>query len=149
MDSANYLRDTIDLVKQIETRFLELGARLYQIRKHKFWGSTYESYEEFLDASKISPGNASMLAAIHEHYVIKGGVSHEKLSSVGYSNLYFAIPLIEKDGVEKAVEKARLLTRSELRDEVREEKHGPHTHDLGDRRWASCNTCGKLIEIEV
>jgi hypothetical protein len=143
MNNANFLRDTVDLVKQIETRFLELAARLFQIHSRQLWQGTYETYQEFLDTAKVSKGNASMLEAIHETYVVNGGVSHERLARVGYSNLYAAIPLIESKGVEKAVEMARTLTRSELKEEVREDKHGEcgHTEII-----QICATCHKRIE---
>lgn len=140
---ADFLRDTIDLIRQIETRFLELGARLFQIRENRLWENTYDSYQEFLDSAKISKGNASMLAAIHKAYVIDGGVTHEKLAQVGYSNLYAAIPLIESDGIEKAVEKARLLTRDEIKQEVREELHGECEHP---EVIQICTTCHKRMD---
>jgi hypothetical protein len=147
MNPANFLRDTIDLVKQIETRFLELAARLYNIKDKEMWKSSYESYQEFLDTAKINPGHASILASIHKAYVVEGKMTVEKLAGIGYSNLYEALPLLEKESVSKVVEKARLLTRSEIKDEVRDEKHGAHTHKPGTARWASCETCGKLFQV--
>lgn len=143
MNNANYLRDTVDLVKQIETRFLELAARLFQIHKRQLWQESYETYQEFLDAAHVSKGNASMLEAIHEAYVVNGGVSHEKLARVGYSNLYAAIPLIEAKGIEKTVEMARTLTRAELKEEVREDQHGECAHS---EIINICATCHKRIE---
>lgn len=143
MNNTNFLRDTVDLVRQIETRFLELGARLFQIRERNLWKDTYESFQEFLDSAKVSKGNASMLAAIHKAYVVDGGVSHDKLAQVGYSNLYEAIHLIEKDGVHQAVEKARLLTRAELKEEVRERDHGECAHE---ETVKICSTCHKRVE---
>ena len=136
---ATFLRETIDLVRQIETRFLELGARLFQIQTKELWKDSYETYNDFLETAKISPGNASMLAAVHKTYHLEGGVSHAKLSKTGYSNLYAAIPLIEKDGVEKAVEKAQLLTRGELKEEVRERKHGVCKHEEVIKICAHCH----------
>ncbi len=142
MNPANFLRETIDLVKQIETRFLELGARLYNIREKELWKDTYESYQDFLDTAKISPGNASILASVHKHYVVEGKMSTTKLVGVGYSNLYEAIPLIERDGVTKTVERARLLTRTEIKDEVREEKFGEcKEHEL----ITICAKCHKRV----
>ncbi len=137
---ANFLRETVDLVRQIETRFLELGARLFHIQSKELWKDSYETYNEFLETAKISPGNASMLAAVHKAYHLEGGMTHAKLSKTGYSNLYAAIPLIEKDGVEKAVEKAQLLTRSELKEEVRERKHGACQHQQTITICAGCHT---------
>lgn len=147
-DGANFLRETVDLVKQIETRFLELGARLFRIKENKLWLDTYESYQEFLDAARISPGNASILASIHQHYVLEGKVPIKKLAGIGYSNLYEAIPLIERDGVDAAVVKADTLTRSEIKDEVKEKKHGVHRHVMGTERWGACEKCGKFIKIQ-
>lgn len=128
MNSANFLRDTIDVVRQIETRFLELGARLFRIQREELWEDSYDSYKDFLIAAKINPSIAAMLTAVHETYIVKGGVLPVKLAQAGYSNLYAAIPLIERDGVKETVERARLLSRSELLEEVREEKHGECKH---------------------
>jgi len=147
MTPTEYVRETIDLVKQIETRFLELGARLYRIREEKLYLDTYSSFQEFLDAAHIKAGNASMLAKIHRVYVVEGGKSQQELAKIGYSNLYEAIPLIEKDGVDNTVIKAQTLTRSEIIDEVKEQKHGVHEHvPKDDIRYAVCE-CGKFIRV--
>ena len=147
MNKTNFIRETIDLVRSIETRFLELGARLFKIREEKLWGDTYDSYSEFLDAAKINHGHASILASIHKAYVIDGNINQEKLAGIGYSNLYEAIPLIERDGIKNAVVKADTLTRSEIKDEVRDQKHGEHTHTTGVDRWGVCTKCNKFIRV--
>lgn len=147
MKPVDYVRDTIDLVKSIETRFLELGARLYKIREEKLYLDTYDSFQEFLDSAHIKAGNASILAKIHKVYVVEGGRSTKELAGIGYSNLYEAIPLIERDGLEATVVKAETLTRSEIIDEVKEQKHGIHNHvPKDDVRFAVCE-CGKFIKI--
>ncbi len=147
-NGANFLRETIDLVKQIETRFLELGARLFNIRDKQLWSETYDSYEDFLDTAHISHSNASILASIHRHYVVEGKIPQTKLAGIGYSNLYEAIPLIEKEGIKSAMAKAETLTRAEIKDEVRDKKHGVHHHVLGNERWAACEKCGKFVKIQ-
>ena len=142
-----FVRETIDLVKSIETRFLELGARLYKIKEEKLWEGTYDSYYEFLDAAHVNPSMATMLTKVHQFYVVEGKRTEEQLKSIGYSNLYQAIPLIERDGVEMAVVKAETLTRSEIIDEVKEKKHGTHRCAVGAERWGACEKCGKFIRI--
>ncbi len=142
-----FVRSTIELVKSIETRFLELGARLYKIREERLWEGSYYSFNEFLCELKLTPGNASILASVHKNYVLDGGIEPEKLAGVPYSNLYEAIPLIEKEGVEAATAKATTLTRSEIKEEVQEKKLGVHEHAAkDDSRWAVCE-CGKFIKI--
>lgn len=149
MTNTDYVRNTIDLVKQIETRFLELAARLYKIRSQELWKDDYESYQEFLDTSRISPSQASMLYSIHKNYIVEGGLDRKRLVGVGYSNLYEAIPFIEKDGAEMALVKAETLTRDEIKDEVREDKHGGHRHKTGAERWGSCEKCGKFVRVRL
>lgn len=148
MNNTEYVRQTIDLVKQIETRFLELGARLYTIRERRMWDDTYDSYSDFLEAAKINPGHASILASIHKHYVVDGKKKQSTLVGIGYSNLYEAIPLIEREGVDMAVVKADTLTRSEIKDEVRDQRYGAHRHKVGVERWGTCEKCGKFIRLE-
>lgn len=149
MNKTEFVRQTIDLVKQIETRFLELGSRLFKIREEKLWADSYDNYQEFLDAAKINHGHASILASIHKNYVIDGGINPTKLAGIGYSNLYEAIALIERDGVETAVVKADTLTRAEIKDEVRDQKHGEHEHVLGGDRWGVCDVCKKFIRTNL
>jgi hypothetical protein len=141
MNTPDFLQDTINLVKSIETRFLELGARLYTIKDKEMWKDNYESFQDFLIDAKINPGNASILVSIHKNYAVEGGVPQEKLAGIGYSTLYEAIPLIEKRGVTEVVEMARTLTRTEIKDEVRESKHGECTHEI----ITICGKCKKRV----
>lgn len=143
MNPANYLRDTIDLVKSIETRFFELAARLYTIKTKELWNESYDSFQEFLDTAKVNPSMASMLTQIHDKYVVQGKVAQSKLVGIGYSNLYTCIPLIEKAGVEKAVVIASTLTRDEIKQEVREQKHGICEHPAS---ITICTVCKKRLQ---
>lgn len=148
MIPTEFLRETVQLVKQIETRFLELGARLYKIREEKLWYGSYDSFNDFLQEIKLTPGNASILSSVHKNYVLDGGIEIENLAGIPYSNLYEAIPLIEKEGVTSAAVKAETLTRSEIKDEVREQKLGVHEHTVkNDERWGICE-CGKFIRVD-
>ena len=146
MNPANYLRETIDLTKQIETRFMELASRLYKIKEERLYEGSYDSFYEFLDVAKINPGQASKLMSIYRVFVEIGQQSQETLAQIGYSNLYEAIPLVETQGVATVLAKAQTLTRSEIKDEVREFKHGEHTHEVGEERFGVCK-CGKIIRI--
>lgn len=149
MKPVEYVRETIDLVKQIETRFLELGARLYHIREKNLWSGTYESYSEFLDSAHITRSTATMLYAIHKTYIVEGGKKPAELAGIGYSNLYRAIPLIEERGIEKTVAAVGTLSRDEIEDELRDKKHGTHTHRVGVERWGTCTKCGKFVRVEA
>lgn len=142
MNPANFLRDTIDLVKQIENRFLELAGRLYAIKEKEMWKSTYDSYQEFLEAAKINPGHASILTQIHKAYVVDGRIQFKQLGGIGYSNLYEAIPLIEKHGIDKTIVMAATLTRTEIKEEVRDEKFPDCPHS---ETFTICAKCHKRV----
>ena len=139
IEAVEFLRETLDLVKRIETNFLELGGRLYEIREKNVWRASYEAWDDFLVASRLSKSTASKLISVFEAYVVEGGVSQETLEGVPYSLLYEAIPLIENHGVPMTVAKVKLLTRSEIKEEVREEKHGDCQHTETIHICAACH----------
>lgn len=143
MNPANFLRETIDLVKQIETRFIELASRLYKIKEQELWKEGYGSFHEFVLTAKINPGHASILTSIYKMYVIEHGISEDHLLGAGYSNLYEAIPLIEKDGVENALIKAKTLTRQELKQQKVFELTGEECSHAA--LIQICATCHKRI----
>ncbi len=145
-NAAEYLRGTVDLVKQIETRFTELGARLYRIREERLYADSHDSFQGFLDEIGVKKAIASVLCSVHRAYVVDGGVKRETLAGIGYTNLYKAIPLIGSGGVERAVATARTLSRDDIEDEVREERHGVHEHVAGAERWGVC-ACGKFVRV--
>lgn len=123
-----FLKDTASLVRDIESRFIELGMRLWKIREAKLWNSGYESYEDFLDSSKISPSTASKLVKVVEFFIVQGGANETQLIGAPYSSLYEAIPLLASEDVQTVIAKVLLLSRGEIKEEVREEKHGDCSH---------------------
>lgn len=147
MNPADFLRETIDVVRQIENRFIELAGRLYKIRDKEMWKSSYESYGEFLEAARILPAQASILVAVYRNYVVLRGVPEANLSGIGYSTLYEAIPLLEKEQTDTVVEKARVLTRSEIQDEVREKTNGICTHEGKPFEVYHKCSCGKFYKV--
>ncbi|MBL0320517.1 MAG: hypothetical protein IPP74_14675 [Alphaproteobacteria bacterium] len=147
--NEEYLRQTKELVTSIQTRFLELGARLYKIHEEKLWEGSFDSYVDFLESARISESQASIFANIHKYYVLEGGIQEDRLALIGYSNLHQALPLIQAEGVESAVVKAQTLTREEIKDDVRGIKFGDeHAHSLGETRFAFCTECKKLVRLE-
>lgn len=147
MSDSNFLRETIDVVKQIESRFIELAGRLYKIRDKEMWKSSYDSFSEFLEAARILPSHASILIAVYRNYVVLRGVPEADLAGIGYSTLYEAIPLLEKENPTDVVEKARVLTRSEIQDEVREKTNGICSHEgKSFETYRKCS-CGKFYRV--
>lgn len=138
MSSRSFLQETADLVKSIESSFLELGARLYLIRKDDEWQGHFESYEAFLEEARITPTLASILVKIHQYYIINHKAELRQLQGIGYSNLYEAIPLLEDEDVTTVLAKAKILTRAEIKQEVRDEAHPDCEHLSHIKICADC-----------
>ena len=145
--NESYLKETISLRHNIEGAFLELGERLNNIRSKAIWRGKYESYEEFLEDIKITPTIASRLVTVYTVYVLEHKVPIKKLSAVGYSLLYTAIPLLKEGNALEVVAKASELSRRDLEDELRDEKHGECNHDGDMEDYKRCVTCGKFCRV--
>lgn len=143
MNKGEYLRETVELVHSIETRFMELGARLWKIKTEQLWLMRYETYEDFLESAHIKPSVASILNRVYSTYVVTGGATIEQLKGIGYSNLYEAIPLLESNDVKTVINMAKTLTRNEIQQETREEIHGDCKHLIV---VCICATCKKRID---
>lgn len=148
MKNAVFLRETVDLVKEIETRFLELAARLYTIQTEKLWEGQHDSFMDFTDDAGLQRPFVSKLLAIHNIYVLEHRVALTQLSKVGYQKLYEALPLLQTDDAKTVINKAYTLTLVELREEVREDRHGEHKHVVGTERWGTCKKCGKFVKLQ-
>lgn len=122
------LKDCVDAFKRARSSLFEGVALLYQIKENSLWEGQFDSYTAFLEEGcDIDRGYGSRILAAYEHFVVKGGVDQGQLNNIDPNKLYLAIPLIERDGAVQATESARLLSRAEIKDEVREEKFGECT----------------------
>lgn len=98
---------------------------LYKVFSEKSWEGRFGSWDEFVtspDGLNKSAGWASKHLKIYTIYTLEGGVSQDKLLGIPTESLYLARDL---DGsIEEKVEKARTLTRQELKISHGEDK--PH-----------------------
>lgn len=126
------------LFKEAKNRVAEGMPLLHRIFKEGLWASQYSSFGEFADDLGISRSYASRLITVWEHYAIQGGVS--QLNEVDPDRLYLAMSL---DGTsEEQLEKARLLTREELKSEKSMKGDGSeHSHEP----ITICKICGKRL----
>lgn len=128
-------------------RSLLRGAKiLYQIREDALWEGQHSSFSEYLEERcGMSEGQASKILKAYKHWVLDAGFTQEKLEGIDTEKLYLGIGL--QGNVEDALEKVRLLTRKELKDQITEEVHGEHTHVYGDTRYAKCKICDRFHAV--
>jgi len=125
IENKNYLKETITIAKRIESAFLELAARLKNIRDNRLYEGEYQNFAEFLWEIKIAEGTASKLIKVYETFVVKFKMKSDKLSAVGWSSLYQIANNIEtKEEAEEWVDKAVLLTRDHLVENLKEKTKG-------------------------
>lgn len=121
VDKAIFLVRLSDKAQSLSRAFV------HKIFGEKSWEGRFSSWGEFVEAGlNKSPSWASKQIAVHEYYHLKGGLSQDKLD---FDNecLYLAIDLTGTP--EEKVEKARVLSRSEIKEQKVFEKTGKeHDH---------------------
>jgi hypothetical protein len=149
MDSNNYLKETIKLVRTLENGFLKLGERLGKIRDKRMWEeSGYETFELYLEEAKITPATASRLITVYNTFVIGYEMDEEKLSGIGWSVLYLlAKDVKNKKDAEEFVEKAMIMKRSDIEEELRDRRVVCSKHDWEELYIRFCKKCNKKEKI--
>ena len=127
--NLDILDKSIYVARAIENAVDVLRPLVYQVYTQKLYlgrFSTFQEYVESPDGLNKSPGYASKLKSVEEHYVINGGIHPKTLSGIANECLYMArlLPV----SIEEQVEHARTLTRRELKESGNE--HSPCEHDI-------------------
>ena len=144
-----YCQQTLALKKTLESGFLTLAERLKKIKEEGLWEAEWGSFAEFLMEMKISEATASKLISVYDKFVLEYGIDQEKLAGVGWSSLYEILPLCDTVGsAREMVEKATLLKRDELREEVREARVGECDHEWVEVHLRQCTKCAKREKID-
>lgn len=152
-DNLQYCQDALALKKNIEVDFLSLGEYLYNIKEHNLFDPQWGSFLEFCDELKMSQNTVNKLIQIHETFILGYGFSVDQISTVGgWGALQEILPMVKskKDAV-RWLKEASLLTSSDLRKNIREEKTGV---DMARCRHKDsyiiriCRTCGDRMQLD-
>lgn len=149
--TVSYCYETKKFVEQIEQSFIILAERLYNIYHKNLWQGEWESWDEFVSECKMSKGTASKLISVYGTYVLTYGMKHEQLAPAGWSGLYELLPTVSNtESAQDAVVKATTLRREEIREEVREHKHGKCDHpDEAEVHFYQCRNCGHRRPAQI
>lgn len=146
--NQSYLKETLLLKKRLESSFLSLGERLMRIRDERLWEGSYENFVEFLHEARLSEGTASRLISVHQRFILDFKMKHERIASIGWSTLYeIGKEVSTKKEAEEFIEKALVLRRGDVQDDLREKKTGCRNHSWGEKIiLRRCETCGKTVK---
>jgi hypothetical protein len=154
------VRRAFDVKKDIELRYLEMGAVLKEIRDSGAWEDTYESFDNpkmhnFIEDLRIKKSTANKLIQIYEKLVIDYKIKPEKLLEAGgWSKLAEVLPLVkDKTTADHYVNLAiSARNQKDLRENIREEKTGiimsecPHNDFYVLKICRRCGERGIIID---
>lgn len=127
------LQDCVAAFHKARGSVVEAMPMLYEIWENELWSVKYSNLGEFLDECGISRSQASRLITVYARFK-----DVPELESVDPERLYLSAKL---DGTpEEQFEKAKLLSRAELKEQASFEETGQeHTCE------AICRTCHKRM----
>lgn len=113
------IEQTKNLLNAVRGSSIKIGENLYTIKQSLEQGVDWGDL--IRDEFDISESFASKLMSIHKALVVEGGISPAKLEAIDSEKLYLSLKL--EGTPEEKVEKARLLTRREIRQESVDDGH--------------------------
>lgn len=130
--------------------WFEFMVRLHAVFATKTWEAKASTWKEFVQSDlDISPTKATKMLKTHEAFLLSGSLKESDLDQKGVTldKLYTGIPLLQESSPKETLEKIKLLSLPELRDELAEAKYGVHEPDLGMERWGKCKICSKFHRV--
>jgi len=110
---------------QVAMNLIELGRLFKTYRDEKYYlVQDYETFESFLGSIGFNYKTVASFIHIHELYVEKLKINKEFLALIGHANLQLINPVVEENP-EEWLFKARELSKSDLRNEVRVAQNKP------------------------
>ncbi len=122
-NKIDYCEETINKKHFLEAGWLELCARLKEIRDKGMYEGRWDSFEDFLSDPQMGmdKSTASRMITIHEKLIIEYEVSPDKIVKAGgWTKVSELLPVIkDKASAEKWLGDASVLSQKDLRKEVR------------------------------
>ncbi len=111
----------------LEIGWLELCGMLKEIRDKKLYEGRWDSFEDFLHDPQmcLDKSSASKMITIHEKFVIEYKMSPARIANAGgWSKVAEVLPVVkDKKSAEKWIDDASVLSKSDLRKEVVQERN--------------------------
>lgn len=130
------IEETKALLGGVRQSLVKVMQNLHVIKESGEWRNEASTWGEFCEEGlNISQSMASKLLTAHSAWILRAGVSPDKLEGIDYEKLYLAAPLLEGGNAEEVLAQARTLTRSELKQNNNEK--APHEGQFAEL----CTVC--------
>lgn len=146
-----YCTGALTLKKSLEESYLTLGEYLYNIKEKELYMPQWPSWEVFSMELKMSSNAINKLIQIYSTFILQYKVPNEEvITAGGWSVIAELLPVIEtKEDAVEWLDKAKELTREDLRTEIKEAKTGiPQSNCKHKNTYTIvvCRDCGLKIE---
>jgi hypothetical protein len=147
-----YCQYALSLRDGIETQFLLLGKALYEIREKNLYRPQWESFEEYcMELRGFSSASISKLINIYRVFVLEYQIPVKEVSQAGWTLLAETLPHVHDNQSAKLwVDRATLLTRTDLVRELKEQKSGKSQSKCKHAEVYMirvCRDCGERVRI--
>ena len=139
-------QDTVTLKRSLNGGFLELARLLKENKDDKLYKVLgYETFEAYLATPELalSRSHVYTLIQIYEKLVVELKVQPAELVDTEWSKLQIVLPQINENNKEDLLDKARSLSRSDLKAITSGEEHGSGFN------YNVCPMCNGSGRVEV
>jgi len=113
----------VNLKKEIGTNLLQMGKILYKIKEERLYAPQYESFNEFLAMPELSFSRAMAYKAVVVYRVfVETYAAQDLIEGIDPDKLYKIAGVVDNNNLDDWLGKARVLSRGDLTEEVREAK---------------------------
>jgi len=128
-DSHKLCLQAIEVKNDLEFRFLELGALLYEIKQNRHYESGWTSWEEYVMELKLSHASISRLIRIYEVLILNYQFSPRRIAEAGgWTVVAEILPDIKESTTKQEITtwlgEATELSRPDLRRAIIERRKG-------------------------
>lgn len=130
----DYVEKLKSLKATVQANLIAMGGLLYEIQQSRMYEGQYETWEEFLGSPEISFSRSTAWKAmtVYETFVMKFSML-DKITGIDVDKLYAIAAVVDTDNIREWIEKAVVLSRSDVVFEVRKFKGLPaHEPDKSD-----------------
>lgn len=152
LTNFDFCKETIKLKENIEMNFIELGARLLNIRDNLIYEGQWSSFDEYLVEMNLNKGTASKLINIYKTFVVQFNIPKKEIVEAGgWTKLWQTIPIIEnKTDAEYWIEQSKVLSSTDLGREIKERQTGVEMKKCNHKNTYTiriCKDCGFREEV--
>ena len=147
--NTNY-KQTITLKNCITKNLLQLGRLLIESKENEYFKAYADTFTEYLGTPEISLSRSFAFKIMFNYtkWVIELGISQAKLEHIDSEKLYLVGVQADEGNYEEWLERAKTLSRSDIREMVGEVRGGSTTQ-VEEYKQVVCPSCGHSFGVRV